>query len=399
MAFSTSEEKRMTPEPSGLPLSSRPDAADPGLTRSLQASQHIQREHLLTIFEHVPAGIVSLDLTGRIVAANPAFERAVSRSMESLVGERLAELFPIGGSSLQQHLEEAGRTGGSCCQQNGRFSWSGDPTAAVYWDYTVCATRDPDGTVRGLLLMITDVTDRVLDQQREREETEDGMAGSERLSTLGTLASAIGHELRNPLGVIQNAAHALGQRADDPDRVRRLAETVTTEVQRATRVIADVVDFVRAQPPRRHPVGVSGLVEETLYRVDVPERIAVECDLSPDLPVLRLDGQQMAQVLENLIRNAVEAIPESGSIRLTASRVEDRIELAVADDGPGIPPQDLERIFEPLFTTKRTGTGMSLAISKRLVEAHGGALRVATVPGQGATFTISLPLDVKGDEK
>jgi PAS domain S-box-containing protein len=389
----------MTPQPSGLPPSSRPEAADAGLTQALQASQHLQREHLLTIFEHIPAGIVYLDLTGRILAANPAFERATVGSTGSLVGQRLADLFPIGGCSLQQHLEEAGRTGGSCCQQNGRFSWCGDPTALVYWDYTVCATRDPDGTVRGLLLMTTDVTDRVLDQQRDREETEDRMAGSERLSTLGTLASAIGHELRNPLGVIQNAAHALGQRADDPDRVRRLAETVTTEVQRATRVIADVVDYVRVSAPRRHPVGIPGLVEETLYRVGVPERIAVECDLSPDLPAVRLDGQQMGQVLENLIRNAVEAIPESGSIRVAASGIEDRLELVVADTGPGIPPHDLERVFEPLFTTKRSRTGMSLAISKRLVEGHGGSLRVATVPGQGATFTMSLPVDVKSDEQ
>jgi two-component system sensor histidine kinase AtoS len=389
----------MTPQPSGLPPSSRPEAADAGLTQALQASQHLQREHLLTIFEHVPAGIVYLDLTGHILAANPAFERLICRSAETLVGQRLAELLPAGGNSLQQLLEEAGRTGGSFSQQNGRFAPCGDPTATVYWDSTVCATRDPEGAVRGLLLMITDVTDRALDQQRDRAESEDRMAGSERLSTLGTLASAIGHELRNPLGVIQNAAHALGQRADDPDRVRRLAETVTTEVQRATRVIADVVDYVRVQSPRRHPVGIPGLVEETLYRVGVPERIAVKCDLSPDLPVIRLDGQQIAQVLEHLLRNAVEAIPESGSIRVAASGVEDRLELVVSDNGPGISPQDLERIFEPLFTTKRTGTGIGLAMSRRLVEGHGGSLRLTTAPGQGATFTISLPLDVKSEEK
>jgi PAS domain S-box-containing protein len=388
----------MTPQPSGLSQASRPEAGDPGLTPALQVSQHIQREHLLTIFEHVPAGIVYLDPAGQILAVNPAFERYVSRPTESLVGARPADVFPVGGASLQLLLEEVGRTGATVCQQNGRFSWSGDPDAVASWDYTVCATRDPDGSIRGLLLLVTDVTDRMREQQQTREEAADRMVRAERLSTLGTLASAIGHELRNPLGIIQNAARALGQRADDPDRVRRLADTVSAEAQRATKVITDVLDFVRVRAPRRHPVGIPGMVSETLYRVGVPECIRVDCDLGPDLPLVLLDGQQMAQVLENLIRNAVEAMPEGGSIRVEARVIEDRLELRVADSGPGVLPQDVERIFEPLFTTKKTGTGIGLAISKRLVEAHGGAIRVETVPGRGTTFTINLPLNERAEK-
>jgi PAS domain S-box-containing protein len=383
----------MTPQPSGLIQASRSEAGDPGLTPALQVSQHIQREHLLTIFEHVPAGIVYLDPAGHILAVNPAFERYLSRPTESLVDARLADLLPLGGATLQLLLEEVGRTGATVCQQNGRFSWTDDPEVAAYWDYTVCATRDPDGSIRGLLLLITDVTDRVREQQQTREEAEDRLARSERLSTLGTLASAIGHELRNPLGIIQNAARALGQRADDPDRVRRLADTVSAEAQRATKVITDVLDFVRVRAPRRHPVGIPGMVSETLYRVGVPERVQVDCDLSPDLPLALIDGQQMAQVLENLIRNAVEAIPERGSIRIVACAEDGQLELSVADSGPGVQPQNVERIFEPLFTTKKGGTGIGLAISKRLVEAHGGAIRVETVLGQGTKFTISMPLE------
>jgi len=387
----------MTPQPSGLPQASHPEAGDPGLTPALQLSHHIQREHLLTIFEHVPAGIVYLDPAGLILAVNPAFERYVSRPTEVLIGSRLADVFPVGGASLQQLLEEAGRTGGTACQQSGDFSWSGDPDAVSSWDYTICATRAPDGSIRGLLLLVTDVTDRMKAQQRSREEAEDRRVRSERLSTLGTLASAIGHELRNPLGIIQNAARALEQRADDPERVRRLADTVSAEAQRATKVITDVLDFVRVRAPRRHPVGIPGMVSETLYRVGVPESIRVECDLSPDLPLVLLDGQQMAQVLENLIRNAAEAMPEGGSIRVEARAIDGHLEFRVADDGPGVLPQDVTRIFEPLFTTKKSGTGIGLAISKRLVEAHGGAIRVETVPGLGTTFTISLPLSESGE--
>src|SRR5438552_17317899 len=109
MAFSASEEKRMTPQPSSFPPGSRPEAGDPGLAPALQVSQHIQREHLLTIFEHVPAGIVYLDPAGHILAVNPAFERYIARPTESLAGARLADIIPVGGDFLQLLLEEVGR--------------------------------------------------------------------------------------------------------------------------------------------------------------------------------------------------------------------------------------------------------------------------------------------------
>src|SRR5213596_2847154 len=102
----------MTPQPTSLPPASRSETGDPELTPALQVSQHIQREHLLTIFEHVPAGIVYLDPAGQILAVNPAFERYIARPTESLVGARLADVFPVGGAALQLLLEEVGRTGG-----------------------------------------------------------------------------------------------------------------------------------------------------------------------------------------------------------------------------------------------------------------------------------------------
>jgi signal transduction histidine kinase len=245
----------------------------------------------------------------------------------------------------------------------------------------------------GLLLLITDATDRVMEQRRAQEEAADRVLRTERLSTLGTLTSAIGHELRNPLGIIRNAARALGQRPEEPERVRRLAATVEAEAQRATKVITDLLDFARVRAPRRHPVGIPGLVAETLHRVSVPENIPVECVLTPDVPLVLLDGQQMGQVLENLIRNAVEAMPGGGALRVETQLLEGRLDLRVADNGPGVLPEDIERIFEPLFTTKRSGTGIGLAISQRLVEAHGGEIRVETTPGLGTTFIVSLPLE------
>jgi PAS domain S-box-containing protein len=371
-----------SPEPWG-------EAPSPALAPALHACQHIQREHLLAIFEHVPAGIVYMDPSGRILAVNPAFERYVGRSAEGLVSQRFADAFALGGASLEAVLEEVSRTGRPVCRQNWLLFFGSSSLSPTYWDCTVCASRDPDGAVSGLLLLITDVTVRVSEQQRALEVAESRVLRAERLSALGTLTSAIGHELRNPLGIIRNAARSLDRRAEEPERVRRLAATVEAEVQRATKIVTDVLNFARVRAPRRHPVGIRGLVQETLYRVGIPETIQVECDLSPDLPLLSLDGQQMGQVLENLIRNAVEAMPEEGVVRVTACAVAGCLELRVSDVGPGIPSDDRERIFEPLFTTKPSGTGIGLAISHRLVEAHGVTLTLETAPEESSGTSTS----------
>lgn len=382
----------MAPERCGSSPDLWGEPGDPLLAPALQASHHTQREHLLTIFEQVPAGIVYMDPAGRILAVNPTFERHVTRPAEALVGQTFADAFPGGGTSLEAVFEEVRRLGRPISRQNWFLFFEGAGETATFWDYTVCPTHAPDGTVSGLLLLVTDVTDRVSEQQRVREAAEDRVLRAEQLSTLGTLASAIGHELRNPLGIIRNAARSLARRAEEPERVRRLAATMEAEVQRAMKIITDLLDYARVRAPRRHPVGIPGLVEETLYRVGVPEAIRVERSLSPDLPLVLLDGQQMAQVLENLIRNAVEAMPEGGFIRVEGRASEGWLDLRVSDNGPGIPPADLGRIFEPLFTTKTTGTGIGLAISRRLVEAHGGTLTARTTPGEGASFTIRVPL-------
>lgn len=388
----------MSPQPrSASPGSPEPEGAL-ALAPGLQVSDHIQREHLLTIFEHVPAGIVYMDPTGRILAVNPAFEQYVSCPAETLIGERFLQAFPAGGASLAALIEEVGSTGRAARRQSWPFAFEGSSGVPTFWDCAICATRDPEGGVMGLLLLMTDVTDRVLEQQRVREAAADRMLRNERLLALGTLTSAIGHELRNPLGIIQNAALALGQRADQPERVRRLAATVRSEAQRATKVINDLLDFVRVRAPRRHPVGIPGLLAETLHRVSIPETISVQCALPPELPLMLLDGQQMGQVLENLLRNAVEAMPDGGRLGIQAQLTGDRLELRVTDSGAGVLPEDLERIFEPLFTTKRSGTGIGLAISKRLVEAHGGTIAIETAPGIGSAFTVTVPVQGREGE-
>lgn len=227
---------------------------------------------------------------------------------------------------------------------------------------------------------------------QEVQEQQDQLMRAQRLRDIGALAATIGHELRNPLSTIQNAAFLLDARVpkDDP-RVARNLEIIRQEVQRATRIIEDLLEFSRVRPPQPVPVDAAALVQEALSRQELPANILVENAITPGGPKVCVDPVQMEQVLGNLISNAVEAMPDGGTLRLQATQRNGHTLIQVSDTGVGIPPENLTRIFEPLFTTKTRGVGLGLALVRRVVEAHAGNVHVESSVGQGTTITIELP--------
>ena len=231
---------------------------------------------------------------------------------------------------------------------------------------------------------------RLFEDLREQQER---LVRAERLSTIGTLAATVGHELRNPLSVINNAVFVVSSRVPREDaRVARNMEIIRREIQAATRIIEDMLDFSRVRQPQRVTVHLAMLVRETLSSVPLPANVRAE-NLVPDgLPRLHADPGQIQQVLRNLVENAVQAMPAGDTLRLEAEPMpEGRICLRVSDTGVGIAPEHLPHLFEPLFTTRGKGVGLGLALVKRLVEAHDGSTAVSSVVGQGTTFTLDLP--------
>lgn len=235
---------------------------------------------------------------------------------------------------------------------------------------------------------------QVQERTRELEAEHEKLLRAERLSTLGLLSSAIAHDLRNPLNTISLNNDwlriSLGEQANP--RVQQRLDTIHREVRRSDRIIRTLLAFARTGEPEPNPTDVNDLVREVAALAEPPENVEVRLELQPDLAWVSLDRAQVIQVLDNLLRNAIQALVEGGQVCVATRGVDGICRITVRDTGPGIPVELQARIFEPLVSTKSTGTGLGLALCKRIVEAHGGEIRLESQPGQGTAFTIDLPL-------
>lgn len=225
------------------------------------------------------------------------------------------------------------------------------------------------------------------------EETQDELVRKERLAILGQLSSGVGHELRNPLGVMTNAVYYLeATGVDAPPKTKEYLGILRGQIRLAEKIVSDLLDFARVKPPQLAHVAVSKLIDDQLARVTIPSTVRIERDLPATLPALHVDAVQVGQVLLNLVTNAVQAMEEKGGVlTLRASGDNGKVSLVVRDSGPGIAPEHLDKVFEALFTTKARGIGLGLSVSLSLARANGGDITVTSTPGQGAAFTLDLP--------
>jgi signal transduction histidine kinase len=214
----------------------------------------------------------------------------------------------------------------------------------------------------------------------------------ERLSTFGHLAASIGHDLRNPLTVIETSLYVLRQRTDPDDRYRKHLDRIGEQLKVANGIITNMLDMLRDRPLVLQPVVLASVVTAAAESLRRPEEIALRMEGLSDLPALQGDPGQLRQVFANLLENAVYAASPRGEVRVLGARREDGLEVSVEDTGPGVDRAVIQRLFEPLVTTKVKGSGLGLALVKRIVERHGGRVAYRDADGGGARFTVQLPL-------
>jgi len=235
---------------------------------------------------------------------------------------------------------------------------------------------------------------------RELKDAQEELLRKEKLAVLGQLAGGVGHELRNPLGVMANAVYFLKATLPQADETtRNYLDIINSEILGASKIISDLLDYSRGRPAEREEVAASELVARALDRYPPPEGVEVSTEIASDLPPVFVDPGQIGQVLNNLIGNACQAMPEGGKLTISAGLAEGvpirtpqpTIRIRVSDSGCGISKENISKVFEPLFSTRTRGIGLGLAVSRNLAEANGGSITVQSQEGKGSTFTLTLP--------
>ena len=215
---------------------------------------------------------------------------------------------------------------------------------------------------------------------------------AERLATIGQVAASIGHELRNPLAVMQTSVHMLERRLPGDERNVRHLHRLDDQIALCNTIISDLLELARDRPPERSASDLAAVVREAAQSVPRPEHVALELQLAESLPTLAVDPGQFRQLVVNLVLNAVQAIEDVGRVEVQVTVDEHSLLLRVEDNGTGLAPEVHAHLFEPLFTTRSDGTGLGLALCRRITERHGGTISASNRDGGGAIFSVRLPL-------
>ncbi len=365
------------------------------LDERTQDLEHLRTRHQRTV-ESLRSGLLTTDLGGRITSFNQEAQRITGLARGDALGREVESVLPGLGSLRCGPLAPDGSS-------RARMPFAGPDGRAMHLGVGAYVLQDASGAPDGQVVIFQDVTEVVA---MERE-----LRRAERLAALGELSASIAHEIRNPLAAISGSIQVLQAEAGAPGgSSKRLMEIVVREVDRLDRLIADFLHYARPGEPRLEPVAVAEAVREVVEMAETAGvgDVALECRVAPGLAVCA-DPGQLRQVLWNLLLNAVQATAGGGRVRVEAGAgrapqgepVADRTgdegkpawaEIAVMDQGAGIPPDVAERVFDPFFTTKPGGTGLGLAIVHRVIAEHGGAIRVERgADGFRTAFRVWLP--------
>jgi len=289
------------------------------------------------------------------------------------------------------------------------FQWGGQLTMEME-KYLEIVMYNVVGGVTGLLAQRE--RERSLELQRTAEGLEESchklqsqseriiaieeqLRRSEKLSTLGEMAAVLAHEIRNPLGSIRGTAEILRDDYKPGDPKHEFIEIQIKETERLNHVVEDFLRMARQQPMELRACSIREELETivTLVAKDAQDRgVSLRFEPRTEEAVIRGDGEKLRQAFLNIVINALQATPSGGSVSITLSREASGLDITFRDSGSGIAPDNLQRIFEPFYTTKADGTGLGLAVTRKIIEGHGGTLEIESESGKGTTVSVRLPL-------
>jgi len=382
-----------------------------------EADLRDSEQRLRAILDHSPAVVYLKDLDGGYLFVNRQFEELFHVKRDELVGKSDLDLF-------RKKTAEALRENDRKVLQSGAPIEFEEIVENDGRAHTYISIKFPllssDGKPYALCGISTDITGRKNSEARVRQANEELVANdkklrkalfdvarahdelkkaqsqlirAEKFAAIGKLAGIVSHEFRNQLGVIRNAAYFIKMRLKDPDeKIARHLSILEKEIDETDRIIENILSFARKNKPELKPVSVIALLEKSIERAERPEGVERVWDIQPDLGRMDADEVLLGRVFLNIAMNAYQAIKPPGFFTVSAERSESAITMRFKDTGVGIEPKDLPHIFDPLFSMKTHGTGLGLATSKVLVEAHGGTIELSSKVGEGTLVVVRLPV-------
>lgn len=371
-----------------------------GERRSAESALRESEAKYRLLVENQTDLVVKMDTDGHILFASPSVADLFGAEEEVLRGRPFRTLLP-GARPDEKPWSELFRPPHACYIEHPVQTVKGER----WLGWAAKAVQDGNGRVEAVVAVGRDVTARRRAEAESREYLQE-LAHVGRMSAMGEMAAGLAHELNQPLCAIMTYSQAAGRLLDRPERqddLRRAIERTAANADRAGEIIRQMRSFVRKDEPELAAADINDIVTDVV-ELTAPEanqnEVRVEPDLAPGLPPVTVAAIQIHQVLVNLMRNAIEALSDTERgerqiILRTRQRPNGMVEVSVDDNGPGIPYDVQQELFEPFVSTKQSGMGLGLSISRSIIEAHGGSMRVDSAPGRGTVFRFELPISAE----
>lgn len=344
---------------------------------------------LTTTLRSIGEAVIATDLNGCVEFMNPVAEALVAHPREAGWGQDLAEILHLVDEKrhtlLENPVQQVLKTGSVIGRQNSTMLVTSEGRE-IPIDYNAAPLVDDQDRVCGSVLVLRDTT--------ERKQMEQMLLRTERLAAMGYLAAALTHEISNPLQSMATSLELILDFDLDEQERQEYLRAMHREIRRLKDLTVRALDLARPPAAQRQFISLADVVRYalTLARKQLEDHgIRVELSLPGELPLVLFSHDLLVQVMLNLIINAIEAMSQGGTLRLSVRDGGAGVEVIVADSGPGLSQEAMDRVFEPFYTTKQEGTGLGLSICHSIVGQYGGSIAAVNAPGGGAVFTVTLP--------
>jgi len=385
--------------------------------RQMEEALRESEEKFRAISNSAKDAIISTDDEGKISFWNPAAEKMFGYKKEEAIGKEMHKLIP-------GNFYEAFQKGFSKFKETGTGPFIGRVIELVLVsksgveipvELSLSAYRMKgkwhsmgiarDITERKQMQKKLEEYSQQLEQMvekrtRQLKEAQEQLIKSERLAAIGQVAAMVGHDLRNPLTGISGATYYLKKKLKPwmDEKAREMLELIEKNIQYANKIITDLLEYSREIRLELAETTPKAIIDEALSLVEIPKNVTV-IDSTQNKPKIKMDIDKMKRVFANIIKNAVEAMPEGGKLAISTKESDGNVEIMFIDTGIGMAKEVMEKIWTPFFTTKAKGMGLGLPICRRVIEAHGGKVSVESIVGEGTKFAVTIPVEPKPEEK